>query len=97
MNDPANRPTSTTAVVSLIMGLLGWTLLPFIGGVVAIITGHIARSEIRRDPGALQGDGLAVAGLILGYTVIAITLLVLIGVVMLGGLAALTAVAGFWS
>lgn len=97
MNDPASRPTSTTAVVSLIMGLLGWTLLPFVGGVVAIITGHIARSEIRRNPEALQGDGLAIAGLILGYAVIAVSLLALLAVVMLGGLAALAAMAGFWS
>ncbi|MDQ3289597.1 MAG: DUF4190 domain-containing protein [Pseudomonadota bacterium] len=97
MNDPAHRPTSTTAVVSLITGLLGWSLLPFVGSVVAIITGHIARSEIRRNPEALQGDGLAVAGLILGYATFGIALLALIAVVMLGGLAALAALAGYWN
>lgn len=97
MNDPAYRPTSTTAVVSLISGLLGWTLLPMLGSVVAIITGHIARSEIRRNPETLQGDGLAVAGLILGYAAIAIGLVVFAGLLMLGGLAALIAFTGTWS
>ncbi|MBA3486773.1 MAG: DUF4190 domain-containing protein [Lysobacter sp.] len=97
MNDPAYRPTSTTAVVSLISGLLGWTLLPLVGSVVAIVTGHIARSEIRRNPETLQGDGLAVAGLILGYAAIAIGLVVFAGLLMLGGLAALMAFTGAWS
>ena len=97
MNDPAYRPTSTTAVVSLISGLLGWTLLPLLGSLVAIITGHVARSEIRRNPEGLQGDGLAVAGLILGYAAIALGLAVFAGLMMLGGLAALLALAGSWS
>lgn len=97
MSDPTYRPTSTTAVVSLISGLLGWTLLPLLGSVVAIITGHIARSEIRRNPESLQGDGLAVAGLILGYAGIAIGVVIFVGLLMLGGLAALLALAGTWT
>ncbi len=60
-------PNSTLAIVSLCFGVLAWTLLPFIGNIVAIITGHMARSEIRQAHGNLQGDGLAIAGLILGY------------------------------
>jgi hypothetical protein len=41
-------------------------MLPFIGGIVAIITGHMARTEIKNNPG-MQGDALALIGLILGY------------------------------
>ncbi len=59
--------TSTLAIVSLCFGILGWTLMPFIGNIVAIITGHLGRSEIRQSHGGLQGDGLAIAGLVLGY------------------------------
>ncbi len=60
--------TSISAVISLIFGILSWIGLPFFGAVVAIICGHVARSEIRRaPPGAIQGDGLALTGLILGY------------------------------
>ncbi|TVQ34297.1 MAG: DUF4190 domain-containing protein [Wenzhouxiangella sp.] len=65
--DHAAPQNSTLAIVSLIFGVLAWTFLPVIGNIVAIITGHLARSEIRDSQGALQGDGLALAGLILGY------------------------------
>ena len=82
------RQTSTLAIVSLVSGILGWTLLPFIGTIVAIITGHMARAEIRRSGGALEGDGLAIGGLILGWLS---ALLWVIGIVVLfmflGGLA----------
>ncbi|HEU0152641.1 MAG TPA: DUF4190 domain-containing protein, partial [Arenimonas sp.] len=54
----AGRRTSSLAVTALVTGLLGWTLLPLLGSVVAIITGHMARAEIRRDPEHVEGDGL---------------------------------------
>ncbi|HVK53167.1 MAG TPA: DUF4190 domain-containing protein [Pseudoxanthomonas sp.] len=65
------RQTSTLAVVSLVSGILGWTLLPLIGTIAAIITGHMARGEIRRMPDRLEGDGMALAGLILGWVAVA--------------------------
>jgi len=76
------------AVVSLIMGILGWTALPFIGSVAAIITGHLARAEIRRRPLELEGDGMALAGLILGWIIVIGSLLALVVVLLcFGGLA----------
>ena len=87
MNAPV-RQTSTLAIVSLVSGILSWVAMPFIGALVAIITGHMARSEIRRAVGTLQGDGLAIGGLILGYLQLA---LILMGIVViflfLGGMA----------
>jgi hypothetical protein len=53
--------------VSLVAGILGWTLLPLIGAVVAVIAGHIARREIDESHGSLEGDTLALIGLGLGY------------------------------
>lgn len=50
--------TNTLAVVSLVFGILS-------GGLVAVILGHIAKSQIRRSGEA--GTGMATAGLILGY------------------------------
>jgi len=92
------RQTSTTAVVSLVSGVLGWTLLPLIGSLVAIVAGHMARAEIRRNPAALEGDGLAVGGLVLGYAMVAVAVASVIAVVVfLGGLAALFALAAHWS
>ncbi|AIF47659.1 DUF4190 domain-containing protein [Dyella japonica] len=71
----AQRTTNTLAVISLAFGVAAWTLLPLIGAIVAIVCGHKARSEIRRaPPGSVEGDGMAVAGLILGYTQAAFTL-----------------------
>lgn len=62
----SSAQTSTMAIVSVVAGVLSWVMLPFIGGIVAIITGHMARTEIKNNPG-MQGDGLAIIGLILGY------------------------------
>ncbi len=82
------RQTSTLAIVSLVAGLLGWTLLPMVGCIAAIITGHMARAEIRREPERLEGDGLAIAGLILGWLGIALSVLVVVAIFMFfGGLA----------
>lgn len=64
--------TSTLAIISLVAGIAGWTVLPLIGSIVAIITGHMAKSEIREQAGQLTGDGLATAGLVLGYLSIAL-------------------------
>ncbi len=84
----AVRQTSALAIVSLVFGILGWTLLPFIGSLVAVITGHMARKEIRRNPAGLEGDGLAIAGLALGWISLALWLIgIFLVVFFLGGLA----------
>ncbi len=72
---PAAVQTSTLAIVSLVAGILGWTLVPTIGAIVAVITGHMAKNEIRRSGGMLGGDGLATAGLILGYVHLALAVI----------------------
>jgi hypothetical protein len=63
------------AVISLISGIISWFLLPVIGGIIAVITGHMAKKEIRESMGRLTGDGLATAGLILGYLNLGVTVL----------------------
>ncbi len=82
------RQTSVLAIISLVAGLCGWLPLPILGSLVAIVTGHLARAEIRREPGRLEGDGLALAGLVLGY--LALLLAVTVATIMLmffGGMA----------
>lgn len=72
------KETSTSAIISLLFGIIGltstWWLFA-IPSIVAIITGHIAKSNIKNDSNNLTGNGLANAGLILGYMVIIIYLL----------------------
>ena len=87
MNAPIKR-TSTLAIISLVSGLLGWTLVPFLGSVAAIITGHMARAEIRREADTTEGDGLAIAGLVLGWAMVALSVLAVIMIFLFfGGLA----------
>jgi hypothetical protein len=94
MNTPATAPTSTSAIISLVAGILAWLVLPLIGALAAVIAGHIARSEIRQSAGMLQGDGLAVAGLVLGYLQFVLGLLgILLFAAVFGGIIAL----GAWS
>ena len=60
-------PSSTLAIVSLISGILGFTMLPIVGGIVALITGYMARKETRSMPSKASGDGMATAGIIMGW------------------------------
>ena len=82
--------TSSLAIVSLIFGILAYVFLPFLGALIAVICGHSARSEIRRaPPGTIDGDGLALAGLILGWIQLACTLIavVFVALVLFGAIA----------
>lgn len=95
MNDISPH-TSNIALASLIFGILSWCVLPVIGAITAVILGHYARAEIRRAlPGELDGDGLAIAGLILGWLHLGLIVLAFcIIVIFFGGLAVLLATVG---
>lgn len=72
---PPARPTNGMAIASLILGIL-W--IYWVGSVLALIFGYIARQQIaeRRE----SGDGMALAGIILGWIgvgVLALGMLVL--------------------
>jgi type IV pilus assembly protein PilA len=60
--------TSGKAIASLVCGLLIFIPMAFIA---AIVFGHLALSEIRKSAGRLKGEGMAMAGLVLGYIWIA--------------------------
>lgn len=87
--------TSGPAVISLVFGIICWFALPFVGAIVAVVCGHLARGEIRRaPPGSIDGDGLALAGMVLGYINLALCVLAVMFIVMFfGGLAMLA----FWN
>ena len=69
---PPQRSTSTLAIVSLIAGILGLTLLPFIGSIIALITAGMGKKDIQSSNGMLGGEGLATAGQIPGWIGIAL-------------------------
>ena len=56
--------TSVKAIISLVCGVLFFVPLAFIG---AIVFGHLGLSEIKKSAGRLKGEGIAIAGLVLGY------------------------------
>lgn len=79
--------TNSLAVASLVFGIAAWVICPLLGAILAIIFGHIARGQIRTS--GEQGGGLALAGLILGYAHIALSVIgVILAIVVFGGLAA---------
>jgi hypothetical protein len=75
-------PNNSLAVVSLVtaVGSFLGHIIPFVGGfvlaVVAVITGHMALSQIKKT--GEPGKGLATAGLIIGYIHIAVITLVFV-------------------
>ena len=66
---PAAVPTSTSgwAIFSLIAGILAWLGVFGLGGIVAIISGYIAKNEITNSGGRVGGNGMATTGLVLGW------------------------------
>jgi len=66
------------AIASLVCACGGF--LFFVPAILAIIFGFVARSQIRQSAGTQGGDGLAVAGIIVGFAWIALfVILVAIG------------------
>jgi type IV pilus assembly protein PilA len=56
--------TSPKAIASLVLGI--FALFPP-AAILAVLFGHLARSDVRRSQGRLKGSGMALAGLIFGY------------------------------
>ena len=63
----ADAQTDGKAVVSLILGILSLTFFSILAGIPAVVVGHISRSNIKKSMGRLKGEGMALAGLIMGY------------------------------
>ena len=79
------RPTNTLAIVSFCLGIAGYVVLPFIAGIAAVVTGHMARGQIKQT--GEGGNGFAIAGLILGYvnvllSVLAVVVIVIVAVII---------------
>lgn len=64
---PMAPNTSGWAIASLILSIASYLGLPLVGAVLGVIFGHMALNEIKRSEGRIQGRGLAIGGLVLGY------------------------------
>jgi hypothetical protein len=77
---PAGGSANGFGIASLILGILSLpTMFCYGGGIVfsiaAIVTGLVARSQIRQSGGRQGGDGIALGGLILGIVSASIDLI----------------------
>jgi hypothetical protein len=66
-------PNSSMAIITLVAGILGVTLFPLIGSIVAVIAGPMAKREIAESNGTLGGESLAQIGLVLGWIGLALS------------------------
>jgi hypothetical protein len=64
---PAPKKDSGLAIASLVCGIAAWIIFPVVAAIAAVVTGHLAKKEIRESGGTLGGDGMSLAGLLLGY------------------------------
>lgn len=67
------RSTNGFAIASMVLGIL-W--IYWIGSILALIFGYVARNQIRA--GNQQGDGMAIAGIVLGWIGVGILLLLIV-------------------
>lgn len=90
---PPPPPTNGLAVASLVLSLLGLLgILPLLGSVLGLIFGYSARNQIAQSRGMQGGEGMAKAGIIIGWVTLAIWALgicvaIIFGVAVPGGLA----------
>jgi len=76
---PGHLPmqTSGVAVTSMVLGILTYIIGGVFTAIPAVICGHVAKAEMRRNPN-LGGRGMAIAGLAMGYLAIVITLVIVV-------------------
>lgn len=92
-DSPYSAPQqSGKAVASLICSLAGLFMCFFVGQIIGLVLGYGAKREIEASRGRLTGEGLAKAGIIIGWVGIGIDgLLVLIWLIALFAFAAMPA------
>lgn len=71
---PAAPKTNVLAIVSLVSSVVGLFILPLIGSVAAVITGHISLRQLKTS--GEGGRGMALAGTIIGWVGVGLILLV---------------------
>ena len=67
--------TSGLAIAALVLGVGGLTILPLLGSILALIFGYMARNDIRKRPAEVTGEGLAMAGIVMGWIAVALSVL----------------------
>jgi hypothetical protein len=74
------QKTNGFAVVSLSMGII-WYL--WIGSILALIFGYIAKGQIDASQGQQKGRGFAIAGIVIGWVEVGILAIVIIAAMVI--------------
>ena len=75
---PLGQRTSWMAIASLVLGIL-W--IYWIGSILALVFGYLAKKEIDNDRAGMSGRGMAIAGIVLGWTGVATLVITIIVVI----------------
>src|SRR5262245_53127502 len=75
-------PTDGKAVASMVFVVLGILCVWGVFGVPAVILGHLAKASIGKSVGRLKGEGMVMAGLIMGYFSIGLGALLLVAIIV---------------
>lgn len=95
--------TNGLAIASLVLSILGLVgLLPLLGTILGLIFGYSAKNQIAQSRGLQGGEGLAQAGIVIGWITLGLDALVLclvlvFGLAIPGGLTGCTLCAGLES
>ena len=68
--------TNPLAIVPPVSAIVGFVIVPFIASIVAVITGHMSLKQLKTS--GEQGRGLALAGTIIGWVGIGLSILSII-------------------
>ena len=80
------QETNNKAIIAMVLGIVAFFVpIPYVLGIIAIVLGSQARREIRASPQdphsglpTQEGDGFALAGIILGWIDIVLSTLMVI-------------------
>lgn len=84
-----SAPSQSLAMASMIVGLggilLSWCFGP-VPGIVALVLGLVALSQIKKSPEKYTGRGMAITGIVVGALTIAFYILLVIGWILASAL-----------
>jgi len=78
----AKQKNNTLAISSLVLGILS-LFFYFLTAIPSIITGHMARSRVKKSPDEYSGKGMALAGLIISYIMLVVSAIMIASVAYL--------------
>lgn len=77
------KPTPGTAIASLILGLLSFATCGIFMAIPGLILGYSGRKQIDNDPSGFGGRGVAIAGIVINWICIIISVIGISVVVLL--------------